>query len=335
MKKIFKLLIVIIIIVFLGYLVFNNRQVIGDKLNIKTDTTKIEKDKNLLVATNLKDSIFLIKEDGTKINLFDITNYKRGISYCFFDNKLYLYLNNEIGYIDLLSEKYEYVKLEELGDNYAKSIAVTENTIYYISSSNKIYKYNIDSKETEEINDDTFNNVNYIYSIGNDSLAYYTAATMSSKPEIGIINLGDNKKNIISENASIEYTYNNYLIYKVNAKDNTSWIYYKYDPKNNKSTQISDSTHSSENIYSSFIIPYDDYFIYANNSKLYSYDNKTKELYDLKSNIDSMNLTAKNKLNIFSYGDFSDAINIELNIDNLKDDKIDEDKKLYNVIYIN
>ena len=159
---------------------------------------------------------------------------------------------------------------------------------------------------------------------------------MDSKSEVGIINLDTNNKQIIDENANIEYIYNGKLIYRKNSKNNDEWIYFAYDIDNNNTYQISDSTYSSENLYSSFIIPFDNYFIYVNRSKLYKYkNNKSKEIYDLKDNIDSINLISKDSINIFSYGDLSNTVNLDLNIKTLKQNKSNEEKRYYNVLYLN
>ena len=340
MKKIIIFILILAVILPLGYLAINiNNNKEHKTTNISNEKNDKEKnnnsDKNLFVTTNLKDKIYLVKESGKKTDIFDISDYKNGFSYCIDNNKLYLHLNSELGYIDLSDENYKYIKINELEHEYPKSIAVINDTIYYVTSTNNIFRYNIKSKEKLKLDEEPFNSVNYLYKLNDNTLAYFKAATMISKPEIGIINVDNNNKYILDENANIEYIYNNELIYRKN-EDNNNWTYFKYDVKNNTHKKISDSTYSSENLYASFIIPFNDYFIYVNKSKIYRYKNdKSEEIYSLEYNIDSINLISNNSINIFSYGDMNNAVNINLNINTLKEKTENEEKRYYNIIYIN
>ena len=337
MKKILKIILILIVLSIVTILIINNNKATQETDKIKEIKKKEESskevldNKNLLIATDLKNKIFLIKENGDKVDLFDITNYKKGIAYAIDNNILYLYLNSEIGYINLDDDQHKYVKIKELDNQYAKSIATLDDNIYYITNENKAYKYNKTTENNAEYS--VLNKVSNIYKLTNNSIAYFKASTMDSKSEVGIINTDNNSINVISKNANIEYVYNDLLIYKKYNENNTNWTYFKYDIKTNQSEKISDDTYSSENIYASFIIPFNDYFIYVNQSKLYEYKNeKSTEIFDIKNNIDSINLISKDKLNIFSFGD-DNAINIDLNINDLKETKINENKRLYSIIY--
>ena len=71
------------------------------------------------------------------------------------------------------------------------------------------------------------------------------------------------------------------------------------------------------------------YELFSNNKVIHF------KLYSLEYNIDSINLISNNSINIFSYGDMNNAVNINLNINTLKEKTENEEKRYYNIIYIN
>ena len=271
------------------------------------------------VVTDSYKKIYALTDDGNKIELFDASEYN-GVVYTYYNGKLYLYLHkytpqddtntgnsyNALGYIDLNDNNYSFTKLSDImAQGYPSSIAVVNNIIYYSSSAfDGIYKYNIDTQSSSISNDFDFDGKIGIklYTISDGKLAYSTAGRTNEPPTVGIIDIKSNTRREISSNATFEYVYDGNIIYsQYDAVNNYSkWKYYEYNVSSESNKQISDSTslyHQSIDL--SFIMPFDNYYIYVNGNGLYKFENNnSQKLYEFNGGIYSINLISSKLLNV-------------------------------------
>lgn len=298
----------------------------NDKSNIDTsiDIDKISSDSYFIsIATSLGDNntkeIDAFTNNGEKVKLIDITNYDDA-KYTYNDGKLYLYLETiigddggdparlinrcTIGYINLEEKNNEFIQLKSIDDFNVDSIAAANNNIYLVSDS-KIYGYNIekDNLSTMDNIDYNYKNAN-LFTLSNEMLGYFTEKAYEGYYSVGTINLKTNTKKEISSNANFQFVYDNKIIYKEYVEKNnySKWKYYEYNIEDENKKQISDTV-SGFSMDNQLIVPFNNYYIFADNNVLYKHLNdNTEKLYEFDGTINNINLISISKLNIV-YGD--------------------------------
>lgn len=328
-------ILVCLVLVFGGILLFKDNKDNKDNTS-KTDNPTTSDEINevnndfvvdiISIAKKSDDKIYALTYSGNEVELMDVSKYNGGVVYTYYNGKLYLYLYkytsgktnvetgeviqeskdyNTLGYIDLTADNYNFTKLSDVTTiGRPESIAIVDNIIYFSSSAfDGIYKYNIDTKKFTTTNEFNFNRKTNIqlYTISNSKLAYLISGITNEPSSIGIIDIKTGSKKEIVSNVKFEYVYNGKIIYAQydDINNYSKWKYYEYNIKDDSFKQISDSTSSVTSIYNSFIIPFDDYYIYVNKNTLNKYSNgKNEKIYEFDGSINSINLVSSNKLNV-------------------------------------
>ena len=320
----------------------------------------------LSIATKNDGNIYAIKYDGTQTKLMDTKDYTQ-VVYSYSNDKLNILTDKNkptiidsktkrvkekgeilysIGYIDLnyysspyyYNQKYIHTNSDTGYGLPLSAVGVGNDTYYSFSSVKGVYKYNSNTKSsTKALNLDDFQSVRLFY-ISEDEIGFSAYGFAGQTPVLGIVNLNNYSIKEISSNANLEYTYNNKIIYKqyVSQTNFDKWKYYEYDISSKNIKAISDSVSGISSLYDSYIIPYNDYYIYAYDTKLFKYQNDTNELlYDFKQSINTMTFVARNKLNI-SYGEGmdSDGYSGEFNLDTLQFQESNSIDKYNMVVYL-
>lgn len=341
-NKVLIVCILFVLILVIGDILLFKKNKISDPKKDNSITDNVTKEENNTINHNImsivkesNNKIYALTYSGDAIELMDISEYNGGVVYAYDNGKLYLYLykytagktntqtgevvqeskdNNILGYIDLTTNNYKFTKLADVKTKGSpESIAIVGGIIYFSSSAyDGIYKYNIDTKEFTTLSDFDFSGKTgvQLYTISNSKLGYSTAGTTNESPSIGIIDIKNGSKKMISSNASFEYVYNDKIIYvQYDTLNNYSkWKYYEYNVKDGSSRQISDSTSSITGVDDSFIVPIDNYYVYVNENTLNKYSNeKSEKIYEFDGPIDSINLISRDKLSIV----YSVDMNIE------------------------
>ena len=308
-----------------------------NKKEQKKDT--IEKSSNIIsVATNFEDKkIYGFKKDGSKIEIMDINEYTDAV-YTYSDGKLYLYLysyspgkvnvdtgetieeftqRSILGYIEINDNNHTFNKLTDIdADTLPGSIAIANNIIYYTYGNDKIFQYNIGTKEISASNNFGLSGTIYLYTISKDYLGYQVVPDYENGgPSMGIIDIKNEKADEIAPYTYLQYILNNKVIYLKYDTPNTysSWTYYEYNINDKSSKQISESTKHNQSLYDSYIIPINDYYIYVDENIIYKYINgKREKLYEIDNKYtgygtQTVNLISENTLHI-SYGSEYEAI---------------------------
>lgn len=245
--------------------------------------------------------------DNQAITLLDISRYAN-VQYTYYENKLYVYLSEQaasathsLGVIDLAEDAeghYNYTRLIDTNPvGWSTNIAALDNNIYIPSATRAdLYKYSLASATLSKVDSlvDTpvlpllFSSKNYLIYQDNDNIGYF--------------NPSNGRKEIIASNASVEYIYQNKLIYSKYATPSSyfDWTYYEYDLTTETTKPLSEeTTHFQTKLYYSYIVPVKNYFVYVERKSLYKYDHGRSKLFEFTQNIDSLTLIG-NKL-IASY----------------------------------
>ena len=337
----------------------NNTEVVEN--NNSTESTEIStKNSNIFsIVTKNNSKIYSLMKDGSEKELMDIKEYT-DVAYSYSDGKLYLLLYRfkpasidsktgktkeessklyTIGYIDVNSSSPYFKKIINVSaDGLPNSIVAENNYIYYsFSSINGVFMYDVASDQQYKLKVFEEYEAVRLFPIDNEKIAFSSEGHAGQKPVMGIFNISDRTIKTISSNASIEYTYNNKIIYtQYLSPDNFETLkYYEYDIKTESIKAISDSVLNNSSLYNSYIIPYNDYYIYAKENVLYKYvNNKSELLFEFKDSIDSMNFISDNALAI-SYGEGmdSDGVSAILDLSNMELYELKDLIKYSNVIY--
>lgn len=250
--------------------------------------------------------------DNQAITLLDISRYAN-VQYTYYENKLYVYLSEQatgaspasvthsLGVIDLAEDAeghYNYLRLTDTNVvGWSMNIAALAGNIYIPSATwAELYKYSLASASLSKVDSlvDTpvlpllFSSKNYLIYQDNDNIGYF--------------NPSNGRKEIIASNASVEYIYQNKLIYTkfLTPSSYFDWTYYEYDLTTETTKPISEeTTHFQTKLYYSYIVPVKNYFVYVERKSLYKYDHGRSKLFEFNQNIESLTLIG-NKL-IASY----------------------------------
>jgi len=289
-KKVLIGIIAVILIagITVGCIFFFNKKE-NTQNNNNTNNNAVEPTNNIMsIAQKDFKLIVAFTEDGKEISLLDISNY-RDVVYSVDNNKLYLFMSKQatpsdiksLGYIDFNDKEYRYIELANNIETpgYPVSIAVYDNDIYYTTSnSNYIFKYNIETKETTKPTNMQMQYATVLKST-NNKMIYMTAGTVNTKSKYGIIDLTTGDKKELNEDVYVEYTYGNKVIYlKYEDGQSNKWKYYEYDVDTEKTRVISDEAEGIQSVYDSYIVPYEDYYVYVCENHIYKYSNGKADL---------------------------------------------------------
>lgn len=306
------------------------------------------------IAMKNDNKLYALTDNGKDILLMDVAQYNGGVTYTYYDGKLYLYLYkytpgnqsteakdyNTLGYIDLTNDNYEFKKIADIEVNGSpESIAIANNVLYYTSSTSQdVYEYNLDTKKNGVVNIFDTDGIIKVYTLNDEEFVYSYFDSKKDASTLGIMDIKTKEKKDISNNGSVEYVYNDKIIYtEFDENDSYStWKYFEYDVNSNKKKQVSDSTSSNTSFYNSFIIPVDNYYAYINDSKLCKFVNDKEEvIYEFESSVDNITLNSKNTLNV-SYGGGinTDVVYGTFDLETLKFNIIKDEVSYYNVLYL-
>ena len=327
----------IVSFVIIGFICFY----IGKAFSVKEEEFNWSKNNNVIAIGCSSNKLSAILDD--KYNV--ITNFNCTLDKYYLDNdKLYVYkyLNNnnsEIGYYELDNDN-KYIFLSKIESTIPNSIIVLDDHLYTTSrESSYISDYNLGSKEFNKL--EYFSKGDLILNKTSNNVVIYFNTDDNS--EIGIINLNTGDKKKIMSNVNLEYVYKDKVIIKSYIEFSDNKIqYYEYDTTNNNFKSISDIKDNTGNsVAHSLIVPYKDYYIYANGNSIYEYNNKEKELVKLDDlYIGTITLVSDDTLLITSDTDMCllGDCDLESYVLDLKDNSIskDDNNKLmyYYVTYL-
>ena len=353
------LVLLIIVCILAGIFLFQEKEQSPEQPEPTTEveqTPEVDDNEIVLIAENENGEISAIRGNGEEVVLMDPSRYD-GFAYTYYQERLYLYLGpdhsneassgNTLGYIDLTQDDYPFTILGEVvGENAPESIAVAGNTIYYTTSTGNIYLYNMESGNNVETHTLDIGANASLYTVSDEVMGYSSpgmeSLSGSSDPSIGIVNVQTGEKQVIDDNAIVQFLYQGNLVYlKYVATDHSTWEYYEYRISDGTITKISNETSAAvTSLDDTNIVPVEGGYIYVNQNTLYQFkNNEIQKLYEFDGPIYFMNLVSRNELNLMYQAQVNPEQNTsvsyyqKLNLDTLELEEA-ENKQYSKMLYI-
>lgn len=321
-------ILVLIILGLVGYLVYDKviKNSIIDKNKEKEENNTTEKQdnkpeeekeytnlnselKNVLTfniskVVSASSKLVAVTKDGKEILLADLTEYNAGVSYDFYNDKIYLYLHKRtvgkqengvvtiqpvdniyLAYIDLNkgNGNYKINIIREINNgNSPESIAATSDALYIVSSADMVVKkYSLTDNKFEDTNILGKDKIVRLYSTkdGSDYLVYNIGW------DLYLLDTSTNESKLIENNGNLAFVYNGKIVYfKYGTTGYTKVTYYDYDIATGEKEILSPEVgFGFASVETENIMPYKDGYIYFTDYKVMSYNKGDyKELLDYK-----------------------------------------------------